>query len=305
MNLFLTPQQIRNAKNRDEAPAPLPDSGAGGTVVHIRPRSAWVPLNLGELWRYRELLYFLGWRDIKVRYRQTLLGVAWAVIQPLLTMVIFTFFFGRLARVPSDGIPYALFAYAGLLPWMFFANAVGTASNSLINSAHLITKVYFPRVLIPASALAAPALDFAIAFVILAGMVGWYAVQGTAPLPGWGLLLLPIVLANLILAALGVGIGLSALNAHYRDIRHVVPFLIQVWMFATPVIYPASLVPERYRWVLALNPMTGILEAFRSALFQLPFDWASLATSGMVSLGILVLSAYGFRRMERTFADVI
>ncbi|MCS6977056.1 MAG: ABC transporter permease [Gemmatales bacterium] len=285
----------------------LPAPGETGTkpVTVIRPRNAWVPLDLQEIWRFRELWLFLTWRDIKVRYRQTVLGVLWAVIQPLFAMLIFTLFFGRLAGMPSDGVPYPLFAYAGLLPWLFFSTAVTQGSNSLVNSAHLITKVYFPRLLIPASAVGAAAVDFCIAFTLLLALHLWYAWRGLAAFPGPSMLLIVPLMLLLALLALGVGLWLSALNVRYRDIRHAIPFLIQIWMFATPIIYPASLVPERYRWVLAINPLAGIIEAFRAACFGLPVDGMSLAISAVVSVIILIAAAYGFRRMEKGFADVI
>lgn len=300
-------------KQERSAPTVVPGAEIGqispeappASVTVIRPSNAWVPLDLRELWRYRELLLFLTWRDIKVRYRQTILGVIWAIIQPLFAMLIFTLFFGRLAGMPSDGIPYPLFAYAGLLPWLFFSSAVTQGSNSLVNSAHLITKVYFPRLLIPASAVGAAALDFGIAFTLLIVLHAWYAAHGLTTVPGPGvLLILPLMLLAALLA-LGVGLCLSALNVRFRDIRHAVPFLIQVWMFATPIIYPASLVPERYRWILAINPLAGIIEAFRAACFDLPVDWLSLGVSAGMTGAILVSAAYGFRRWERTFADVI
>jgi lipopolysaccharide transport system permease protein len=285
-----------------DAPA-LPS--ASEVVVHIRPSGRWVPLNLRDLWHYRKLLFFLTWRDIKVRYRQTVLGVIWAIIQPLFAMLIFTLFFGRLAGMPSDGIPYPLFAYAGLLPWMFFSTAVTSSGNSLVGSANLISKVYFPRLLIPASAVGAALVDFAVSFGLLIVMMIWYVYQGQVEPPGLNLLMLPPLVLLTGLLALGVGLWLSALNVKYRDIRHALPFLIQVWMFATPIIYPASLVPERYRWVLALNPLAGIIEAYRSALFNRPFDWLSLGVSAAVTLAILIFAAYGFRRMEKNFADLV
>lgn len=274
-------------------------------VIRIRPSGRWTPLNLRDLWAYRELLYFLTWRDLKVRYRQTLLGVAWALIQPLAAMLLFTLFFGRLAGIPSDGIPYPIFVYAGLLPWMFFSNAVTNSGNSLVGSANLISKVWFPRLLIPASAVCAALVDFAISFALLIGLMGWYIWCGEAQPPGWNLLLLPVLVLLTGLLALGVGLWLSALNVKYRDIRHALPFLIQLWMFATPIVYPASLVPERWRWVLAINPLAGIIEAYRAALFELPIDWLSLGVSSLVTLGLLVAAAYVFRSMEKSFADIV
>jgi lipopolysaccharide transport system permease protein len=269
-------------------------------LVSIRPSRKWSALDLRDLWSYRELLYFLTWRDVKVRYKQTLLGAAWAIIQPLFAMLIFTLFFGRLAGVPSDGITYPLFAYAGLLPWMFFSNALTASGNSLVGSSHLITKVYFPRIIIPAAAVMAGLVDFAIAFVILAGLMAYYRV----PLV-WSMWMLPVLVSLTVLIALGVGMWTSALNVKYRDVRHALPFVIQLWMFATPIIYPSSIVPARWRWALAINPLAGVIESYRASLFGRRFNWPMLATSTAATLAILVCSAYLFRRMEKSFADVV
>jgi lipopolysaccharide transport system permease protein len=240
------------------------------------------------------------WRDVKVRYKQTLLGAAWAVIQPLFAMAIFTLFFGRLAGVPSDGIPYPIFAYAGLLPWMFFSNAVTNSGNSLVGSSNLITKVYFPRMIIPAAAVGAGLIDFAIALLILVVLMIYYGIAVSV-----NLLMFPVLVALTILLALGVGMLMSGLNVKYRDVRHALPFLIQLWMFATPIVYPASLVPGKWRLAYALNPLTGIIEGYRCSLFGRTFDWSSLATSAGITLAILIYSAYSFRRMEKSFADVV
>ncbi len=269
-------------------------------LVVIEPDVSGVGHNLRELWAYRELLYFLTWRDVKVRYKQALLGVAWTIIQPLFTMLIFTLFFGVLAKIPSDGIPYPIFAYAGLLPWTFFANAVTNSGNSLVGSANLISKVYFPRVIIPASAVAAGLVDLAIASLLLLGLMLYYGVAVT-----WNILMLPMLVVLIAMLALGVGLGMSALNVKYRDIRHVLPFLIQLGMFASPVIYPPSFVPERWRWVLLLNPLTGLIDGFRAALFGRGFNWPALAMTGAITLALLVLSAQVFRRVEKSFADVV
>jgi lipopolysaccharide transport system permease protein len=269
-------------------------------VVSIRSSRKWVALNLQDIWAYRELLYFLTWRDVKVRYKQTALGAAWAIIQPLFTMLIFTLFFGRLAGIPSDGIPYPIFAYAGLLPWMFFSNAVTASGNSLVGSSHLITKVYFPRMIIPGAAVASGLIDFAIAFVILAVLMVYYQVTVTV-----AVLMLPVLVLLTMLLAIGVGMWMSALNVKYRDIRHALPFLIQLWMFATPIIYPSSLLPAKWRWALALNPLTGIIEGYRAALFGLTFDWAALAISAVITIAVLVCAAFMFRRMEKSFADIV
>ena len=270
-------------------------------LTRIRPSKGWVALQLRDLWAYRELLYFLTWRDVKVRYKQTILGAAWAIIQPLFAMLLFTLFFGKLAGMPSDGIPYPIFAYAGLLPWMFFSNAVTNSGNSLVGSANLITKVYFPRMIIPGAAVCAGLVDFAIAFVILIALMIYYRVALS-----WNLLAVPVLLALTTLLALGVGMWTSALNVKYRDIRYALPFLIQLWMFASPVIYPASLMPQKWRWVLWLNPLTGIIEGFRSSLFSANrFDWTALGLSTTITLAVCVYSAYHFRRMERIFADIV
>ena len=268
-------------------------------VIRIRP-DAGSGLGLRELWAYRELLWFLAWRDVQLRYRQTALGVAWAVIQPLFTMLLFTLFFGALAHVPSDGVPYALFAYAGLLPWTFFANAVTASGNSLVGSAHLITKVYFPRLIVPTAAVVAGLVDFAVASVLFAGLAFYYQVA-----PSWSILLVPVLVALVVLLALAVGLWMAALNVRYRDVRHALPFLIQLWMFATPVIYPASLVPPAWRWLAALNPLSGLVEAFRAVLFGREPDWPTLAIAVVVTLGLLVLAVGYFRRQERDFADVV
>jgi len=295
---------VENLRDRAELPVQLDMAGkqlrAGQTVVRIRPGKGWASLQLADLWEYRELLYFLTWRDIKVRYKQTVLGVAWAIIQPLLTMLLFTLFFGRLAALPSDGIPYPIFAYAGLLPWTFFSNAVTNSGNSLVGSSNLITKVYFPRMIIPGAAVLAGLLDFAIAFVVLIALMFYYHVPLTP-----NLFVLPLLLALTSLLALGFGMWMSALNVKYRDIRYALPFLIQLWMFASPIIYPASLMPEKWRWVLWINPLTGIIEGYRSALLGRAFDWPSITISTIITAAVLIYSAYSFKRMERTFADVV
>lgn len=274
---------------------------AVGTARHIRPSQGWPSLSLKDVWAYRELLYFLIWRDVKVRYKQTVLGVTWAVIQPVFTMVVFSIFFGWLVKVPSEGLPYPLFAFCALLPWQLFASSLTASSNSLVANQHLITKISFPRLLIPLSAAAGSLLDFAIAFLVLLGMMVIFKVAPTV-----ALFTLPLFVVLTIAVALGLGTWFSALNVKYRDIRHVLPFLTQVWMFATPVVYPSSLVPESWRTLYALNPMVGVVEGFR---------WALLGTSNVsglmlfVSAGttfVLLLSGvYFFRRAEPTFADVV
>jgi len=257
-------------------------------------------LNLRELWTYRELLFFLTWRDIKLRYKQTALGAMWVIIQPLFAMLLFTLFFGKLAKMPSDNVPYPLFAYAGLVPWTFFSNAITNSGQSLVGSSQLISKVYFPRIYIPAGAVGAGLLDFAIASLLLAPMLIYYRVALT-----WHLLLMPAFALLATLLALAVGMWLAALNVKYRDIRYAIPFLVQLWLFASPVIYPASIVPAKWKWVLAINPMTGVIEGFRSSLLGTAFDRASIASSVVITLLILILSFLAFRRAEDSFADVV
>jgi len=271
------------------------------TITVIEPKTGWVPVDFREIWNYRELLYFLTKRDIKVRYKQTVLGGLWAVIQPAFTMLVFTLFFGRLAKMPSDGLPYPIFVYAGLLPWTYFANAVSASGNSLVGSSNLITKVYFPRIVVPASAALAGLLDFFIALFVLAALMIWYQV-----LPGPGIFLFPFLVALTFLCAVGVGLWLSALNVQYRDIRYAIPFLVQVWMFVSPVIYPVSLVHGNYQWLLALNPMGGVIHAYRASLLgHQPIDWGLLGLSTLIILALFLGGLYYFRRMEKVFADVV
>jgi len=270
-------------------------------TIRIRPRRGLTPLRLHEVWEYRELLYFLAWRTIKVRYKQTLLGATWAIIQPLFTMVVFSVIFGRLVGVPSDGIPYPIFAYAGLLPWQLFAQSLAESGNSLVNNEHLLTKVYFPRLVMPASTVLVSLLDFVMAGIILAGMMLYYRIAPTG-----GVWAIPLLVVQTAGAALGVGLWLSALNVRYRDIRHVIPFLTQAWLFVTPIAYPSSLVPREWRILLGLNPMTGVVEGFRWALLGSQTDvGGSLALSALITMGLLVSGVFYFRRMERTFADLL
>ena len=267
----------------------------------IRPQTGWTAAGLKELWEYRELLYFLTWRDIKVRYKQTVLGAAWAIIQPFFMMVVFSLFFGYLAKVPSDGIPYPIFAYCALLPWQLFAHALTESSNSLVANERLITKVYFPRLVVPISAVLGGLLDFAIAFVILLLMMAYYGVR-----PTWAIVTLPAFLLLAMLTALGVGLWLSALNVKYRDVRYTISFLIQFWLFATPVAYSSSIVPARWRALYGLNPMAGVVEGFRWALLgKSEGPGALLAVSVAVVILILIGGLYYFRRMEAEFADVV
>lgn len=270
-------------------------------VLVIEPSKGWVSLKLRELWDYRELLYFLTWREVKVRYKQTAIGAAWALIQPLFTMLVFSLFFGRLAKMPSDGIPYPVFSLAGLVPWTFFANGLAQSSNSLVGSANLITKVYFPRLAIPISAILSGVLDFLIAFVLLLGMMMWYGV-----FPGLAVLWLPGLLLLALTTALGVGLWLSALNVEYRDVRYVIPFLTQFWMFATPIAYPSSLLQEPWKTVYGLNPMVGVVEGFRWALLgKGSAPGAMLAVSAVAAVVLLVSGAFYFRRMEKNFSDLV
>jgi lipopolysaccharide transport system permease protein len=269
------------------------------SVTVIRPRSGWIAINWGEMWEARELLYYLVLRDVTVRYKQTVLGVTWAVIQPIFSMLIFTIIFGHFAKIPSDGQPYAVFVYAGLLPWMFFSNALSSASQSLVNQQSLLTKVYLPRLFVPAASVGGGLVDLAISFVVFAGLMLFYRV-----VPGWGIVAVPLLVALTIMAALGVGLSLSAVTVTYRDFRYVVPFLIQAWMYLSPVIYPVSLVPPEWQWLLALNPMVGIIDGFRSALLHQPWNLTTLAVSAVMACAALVYGLFHFRKTERRFADV-
>jgi lipopolysaccharide transport system permease protein len=269
--------------------------------TRIEPSKGWISLGLRDLWQYRELLFFLTWRDIKVRYKQTALGAAWAVIQPLFTMLVFTLFFGRLAKVPSDGIPYPLFSYTALLPWQLFAYALTESSNSVVANERLITKVYFPRLVVPVASILAGLVDFVIAFTLVIGMMVWYGVR-----PTWAVLTLPFFVIFTMVTALGVGLWLSALNVQYRDVRYTLTFIVQFWLIASPVAYSSTLVPARWRPFYGLNPMAGVIEGFRWALLgkaQAPGTmlWVSVAVVAVVLVGGL----YYYRRMEKTFADVV
>ena len=270
------------------------------TIV-IKPSTGWVSLKLKELWGYRELFYFLTWRDIKVRYKQTVLGAAWAIIQPFSTMVVFSLFFGKLAKVPSDGIPYPIFSYAALVPWIFFANGLGQSSNSLVSSANLIKKVYFPRLVIPISGVLSGIVDFVIAFLLLIGMMFFYDIY-----PGANIIWLPLFLLLALVTALGVGCWLSAMNVQFRDVRYAIPFITQFWMFATPIAYSSSLLSEPWRTLYGLNPMAGVIEGFRWALLNTETQPGSIViVSSLVALFLLISGVMYFRRMEKTFADVV
>jgi len=267
----------------------------------IRPSHGWRGLDLASVWSHRDLVFFLAWRDIRLRYRQTLLGVAWAVVQPLTTMIVFSVFFGRLAKMPSDGLPYPLFSLCALLPWQLFAYALTESSNSLVNNKHIITKVYFPRLIVPLASVVAGLMDFAVAFVLLLIMMAYYGVW-----PGPAVVILPLLLLLALTTALGVGLWLATLNVRYRDVRYTLAFLTQVWLFATPIAYPSSLVSEQYRWLLGLNPMAGVVEGFRWALLGTgaPPDALILVSVGVAVLA-LVSGLYFFRRLERSFADIL
>jgi lipopolysaccharide transport system permease protein len=270
-------------------------------VTIIRPSRGWISLKLGELWAYRELLFFLAWRDISVRYKQTVLGAAWAIIQPFFAMIVFSLFFGRLAQMPSDGVPYPIFSYTALLPWQYFATALAGSGDSLVASANLLSKVYFPRLVIPLASVLPPLVDFAIAFVVLIGMMLFYGI-----VPTWQIVWLPFFLLLAMVTALGSGLWLSAMNVQYRDIRYTIPFITQFWMFASPVVYPSSLIPEQWQPLYGLNPMAGVIEGFRWALLGTETaPGPMLIVSVFVALVLLVSGALYFRRMEKTFADVV
>jgi len=270
-------------------------------VIRIEPTKGWVSLKLKELWEYRELLYFFIWRDLKVRYKQTVLGAAWAIIQPVVTMVVFSVIFGKIAKMPSDGIPYPIFSYAALVPWTFFASGLGRASNSLVSNSNLIKKVYFPRLCIPISSVLSGIVDFILAFIILIGMMFYFRIMPTV-----NVICLPLLLLLALATSLGVSLWLSAMNVQFRDVGIIVPFLTQIWLFATPIVYPSSLLPEPWRTLYGINPMVGVVEGFR---------WALLGTNtapghiiiiaSLVSLSLLISGALYFRRMEKNFADVV
>jgi lipopolysaccharide transport system permease protein len=282
------------------APAsPVPVERAAPALVRIEPARGWLDLRLGEVWAYRELLYFFVWRDVKVRYKQTVIGVAWVVLQPLLTMGVFTLFFGRLAKLPSDGLAYPVFYFCSLVPWNYFATALQSCTAVVVDNQRVITKVYFPRLVLPISAVVSGLVDFAIGFVVLGVVLALYGIR-----PGLAAMWLPVLLLLAVLTALGVGLWMSALNALYRDVKYVVPFLIQFWMFASPVAYPSSLVPERWRWLYGLNPMAGVIDGFRWALtgHGQPPGPLLLASSGMV-VAVVLGGLFFFQRMEGAIAD--
>lgn len=279
----------------------LLDSKGFGKQTIILPPRRWQALNVREMWHYRELLYFLAWRDVKVRYKQTVIGATWAILQPFLTMVVFSIIFGSLIEVPTNGIPYPVFSYVALLPWTFFAGALARSGNSLIYDANLISKVYFPRLILPIAAVLSILVDFAIAFIVLIGMMIFYGIY-----PNLMILSLPLFFLLALMTALGAGLWLSALNVKYRDIAYVIPFLIQFWMFITPVVYPISIIPERWQFIYSLNPMVGVIEGFRWALLgQQNISVTLLIFSSLVVLFVFIGGLFFFRRMENEFADVI
>jgi lipopolysaccharide transport system permease protein len=289
-----------DARKLSEAVAAAATDLPAKPVFTIESGRRWVGLDLPDLWAHRDLFYFLVLRDVKVRYKQTALGVAWAVLQPLLMMAVFSAIFGRLAGVLSDGQPYPIFVFAGLLPWNFFNQAVTNSSNSLVGNSGLITKVYFPRLVIPAAAVGAGLVDFAIAGVILFVMALYYGVTFGPTV----LILIPLALLTTLFATT-VGMWMSALNVKYRDVRYALPFALQIWMYVTPIIYPVTFIPARWRWLITLNPLSGMIQGFRSAIFGRPFDWFAIAISTAITLGVLVCAIFEFRRMEREFADII
>jgi lipopolysaccharide transport system permease protein len=292
--IFQTTKHVKSNSAQNESATKLP-------IFRIQPSRGWVSLRLGELWEYRELLYFLTWRDIKIRYKQTLLGATWAIIQPFFTMVVFSLFFGKLAGMPSDEIPYPIFCYAALVPWTFFANGLAQSSNSLVGSANLLTKVYFPRLAIPIATVFSGIIDFLLAFGILLAMMMFYGVPITLKV-----LWFPVFLLLALITSLGVGLWLSALNVQYRDVRYVIPFITQFWMLATPIAYPTSLLNDPWKTIYGLNPMAGVVEGFRWALLGSKISVGPmLAVSSLAALLILIGGAFYFRKMEKTFADIV
>ena len=282
-----------------ETAGPGPHDHSVPTIV-IRPPRRWVPVDFNELWEYRELLYFFTWRDVKLRYKQTGLGIAWAIIQPLFLMVVFSLFFGGLAKIPSDGIPYPLFSLAALLPWTLFAEGMTRSTISMVSNAGIMTKVYFPRLIMPVASIMSPLVDFCVAFGILILMMAYYGF-----VPTINIIFLPLLVIFAMMTSLAVGLWLSALNVKYRDFQYTVPFLIQIWLFASPVVYPASMVPEQFRFLYALNPMSGVIEGFRWALLGTNPPSTMIFISLVVVIVLLVSGVFYFRRMEQYFADIV
>lgn len=289
--------QVQNLEDVYTANSPT----AAIPVIHIEAARAWPSLKLHELWSYRELIYFLVWRDIKVRYKQTVLGAGWAMVQPLFTMLLFSLFFGRLARVPSDGIPYPLFSFCALVPWSYFATAMTQGSNSLVSNSNLIKKVYFPRLAVPLAKVLSALMDFFLAFILLMGMTFYYHLH-----PTLRMLWIPFFLLLAMSTALGAAFWFSALNVRIRDVEQTLPFLIQIWLFATPIAYPSSLLSQPWRSIYGINPMVGVVEGFRWALVGArTAPGPMLLVSSLVSVAMLVSGAFWFRRLEKTFADVL
>jgi lipopolysaccharide transport system permease protein len=295
-----TETPMNTAISSEKLPSPAAPHLPDEPLYVVEARQSGAGIKPKELWAHRELLYFLVWRDVKIRYKQTLLGAAWAIIQPLLTMLVFTFIFGRVAKIDSNGIPYPVFAYAALLPWTFFANAITSSGNSIVGSAHLITKVYFPRPIIPMASVCAGLVDLAVAFPMLAVLMFYYHIGITVN----ALVLVPLVLLTTLLA-IAVGMWISAINVKYRDVKFAMPFVVQIWMYLSPVAYPSSLVPARWRTIYSFNPFVGIIDGYRAALFGRPFNWKALGISLVVTLVFLAYASYQFRKMEKGFADII
>lgn len=269
-------------------------------VTIIKPSKGWMPINLHELWEFRDLLYFFTWRDIKVRYKQTVLGFAWALIQPFFAMIVFTIFFGNLAKIPSDGIPYPIFSYAALLPWTLFSEGIIRSTNSMVANSNIIQKVYFPRLALPISSILSPLVDFIIAFTILIGMMFFYGIMPTI-----NVILLPFFIIMAVITALGIGLWTSALNIKFRDVQYVIPFMIQLLLFASPVVYPVSMIPGPYQIIYGLNPMAGVIEGFRWAILGTAAPGSVILVSAIISIALLISGAFFFRRTEKTFADEV
>lgn len=301
---MLAPEKIippeQQAKDGDARSSNNPYSSPGEPVTRIRPAGRWSTLDLGELWEHHELFYFFVWRDLKTRYKQTVLGAAWVVLQPLLMTLIFTVFLGHFVGISSNGVPYSLFAYAGLLAWVFFANAVSSSSHSLAGSAHLITKIYFPRIFLPLAAVVVRLADFCVAAVILFPMLLYYGFG-----PSLSMLLFPVLLLELTLLSLACGLWAAALNVRYRDVGTLLPVVLQLWMFTSPIIYSSDVVPEKWHIFYRLNPLAGIIEGMRASLFGLRIDWAGIGVSAIVTALLLVYSTYSFQKAEESFADVV
>jgi lipopolysaccharide transport system permease protein len=297
----LNPEVVDSAAASEPAAAGTTEAEPSPYRIVIEPQKCWLSLNLVEVWRYRDLLSLLVWRDFSSRYRQSVLGVGWAIIRPVLSVLVFTVIFGMVAKLPSDGIPYPLFSFAAMMPWLYFANALTNATNSVVLSGPLLTKVYFPRLVLPLASVASGLADLGIQFVLLLGLMLWYGV-----VPGWAVILTPLFVLECMGVSLALGLWLTALNVKYRDIGHLVPFLIQIWMYLTPIVYSSSLVPERWRPLYSLNPLVGVVDGFRWAVLgQSAPDWEMLAISSGVVLTLFLTGLFYFRRVEQTFADII